>query len=116
MIFAKGDLGALQSLRMNELCGRRIMDLHELCDRNYERFIYHACAELPHQRIGRVVSVASPYIYIMGIDKDILRLTHHVQARQFGEPGSLWGLKDPPPERDYEFPIYTIFLNLSIRR
>ncbi|MDI6777734.1 MAG: hypothetical protein QMD77_00925 [Patescibacteria group bacterium] len=115
-IFANGDFGVLHSLRMNELYGKRILELHELCNRSYERFVYHVCAELPHQRIGKVVSIASPYIYIMGIDKDILRLTHHIQARQFGEPGSLWGLKDPPCEKDYEFPIYTLVLNLKIRR
>lgn len=110
------EFGTLGSFCKNELYGNHILELYELCDCNLERFVYHACVELPQQRTGKLTFIFPPYSLIMGLHSGSLNLDRHTKARQYGQPGSFWALQDPPAEKDYEFPIYTFFVNLSISR
>jgi hypothetical protein len=98
------------------LFGRRILDLYELCGYDLDRLHYHMLVELPDQRTGEVEKPLSPYLDIMGLryDHQKEKLKHHLEARKFGKPGSLWALKDPPAEPRYDYPIYVVILKITI--
>lgn len=85
-------------LDLKRLYGLRIWELYELCDKDVERFIYHALTELPNQETGEW-SVTGEYISFIGDNPE------RKAARQFGKPGSFWALENPPTRRDYEYPI-----------
>lgn len=85
-------------LDSKRLYGHRVWELYkDVCGEDLERFRYHVGVELPNQETGQLM-VSGPYSPDLN-DKDFWT------KRSFGQPGSFWALKNPPSERDYEYPI-----------
>ncbi len=79
------------------LYDEHIWDVYLLCDRDINRFIYHVSMELPDQRTGKVT--------ISGKYQRQVDIKEFLAKRTFGRPGSYWGLKNPPREPHYSYPI-----------
>ena len=95
-----GDL--LVIMDQKRLYGHRIAELFRLCGSNIGRFVYHVYVELPNQETGEVVVFGS---YFDHLESDASENPAFYEKRSFWQPGSFWGLQQPPTSTHYEYPI-----------
>lgn len=102
-------------LDTKHLYGARIWNLYkDICGEDMERFGYHLAVELPCQVCGEM-AVTGPYS--VEIEKRLIKKGRTMQdffdARRGAKPNSFWGLKNPPTDPNYAFPILDLVRDRS---